>query len=54
MIVVFATLESVFGYCVGCRIFALLMEAGLVPDAVCERCADITGRPAVQRSERVA
>src|SRR5919197_4681213 len=29
--VVFATLESVFAFCVGCRIFAVLMAAGLIP-----------------------
>ena len=27
-----ATLESVFGYCLGCKIFALLMKAGIVPE----------------------
>ena len=31
MILVFATLESAFGICVGCRIFALLMRAGVIP-----------------------
>lgn len=36
-----ATLESVFGYCLGCRIFALLMRAGVIPDEVCARCADL-------------
>jgi len=36
-----ATLESVFGLCLGCKMFALLMRAGLVPQDVCERCADI-------------
>jgi hypothetical protein len=49
MLVAAATLESVFAFCLGCRIFALLMRAGLVPDAVCAECADIRwarGRPA--------
>ena len=44
MMVVFATLESVFGICVGCRIFAVLMRAGVIPDAVCAECADIRTR----------
>jgi len=35
-----ATLESVFAFCVGCRTFGLLMRAGVVPDEVCARCAD--------------
>jgi hypothetical protein len=33
-----ATLESVFGFCIGCRVFALLMRAGVIPESVCERC----------------
>jgi hypothetical protein len=38
-----ATLESVFGYCLGCRIFALLMRTGLIPAEVCARCTDLWG-----------
>jgi hypothetical protein len=44
MMVVFATLESAFAVCVGCRIFAVLMRAGLVPRTVCVECADIWAR----------
>ncbi len=40
-LIVAATLESVFGLCLGCRAFALAMRAGLVPSDVCERCSDI-------------
>jgi hypothetical protein len=43
---VFATLESVFAFCVGCQIFALLMRVGVIPDEVCEACADISLRRA--------
>jgi hypothetical protein len=39
-----ATLESVFGVCLGCHLFRLLMRAGVVPEEVCERCADLWGR----------
>jgi len=39
-----AGLESIFAYCLGCRIFGLLMRAGLVPEAVCAECADISTR----------
>lgn len=39
-----AGLESIGGYCLGCKIFALLMRVGVVPEAVCEECADISGR----------
>jgi hypothetical protein len=41
LMVVFATLESVFAFCVGCRIFAGLMAVGLIPDEVCADCANI-------------
>jgi hypothetical protein len=41
LLVVAATLESVFGLCIGCKLFALLMRAGIIPVEVCERCNDI-------------
>lgn len=44
MMVVFATLESVFALCVGCKMFALGMRAGLVPAEVCEDCNNIWAR----------
>jgi hypothetical protein len=39
-----AGLESIFGYCLGCKIFGLLMAAGVIPADVCADCADITLR----------
>ncbi len=39
LLVAAATLESVFGLCLGCKLFALLMRVGLVPERICERCA---------------
>ena len=44
MLVVFATLESVLGLCVGCKVFALLMRVGMIPQSVCEECNDLTLR----------
>jgi Domain of unknown function (DUF4395) len=41
MLVAAATLESVFAYCLGCRLFALLMRTGIVPERICAECADI-------------
>ncbi len=38
-IVGFATLESAFGVCVGCKAFFVGMRLGLVPPSVCEDCA---------------
>lgn len=39
MILGAATLEAAFALCLGCRVFALLVRAGVVPAAVCEACA---------------
>ncbi len=39
-----AGLESIFGYCVGCKIFGGLMRLGVIPETVCMECADISGR----------
>jgi hypothetical protein len=36
-----AGLESIFAYCVGCRLFALLMRHGLIPASVCLECANV-------------
>jgi hypothetical protein len=39
-----ASLESFLGFCLGCKIFAILMRVGVIPESVCEACADITRR----------
>ena len=60
LLVVAATLESVFAFCIGCRLFALLMRAGVIPEAVCERCVATAathpraapGRPRLRPSPR--
>lgn len=44
LLIVAAILESVFGICLGCKAFALLMRAGVIPESVCTECADIAGR----------
>ena len=44
LIVVAATLESAFGLCIGCRVFAVLMRLGVIPAETCEACADIWAR----------
>ena len=41
LLVVAATLESVFALCLGCKAFALLMRAGVIPASVCERCVSL-------------
>ena len=44
LLVVAASLEAFAGYCLGCRVFALLMRAGIIPESVCEECADLWSR----------
>ena len=45
LILVAATLESALGFCIGCRLFALLMRTGIIPERICEACADLSRRP---------
>ena len=42
MMVVFASLEAVLAFCVGCEIFRLLMAIGVVPAEACAACADVS------------
>jgi len=39
-----AFLEAAFGLCLGCKIFALLMRVGVIPETVCERCDELWSR----------
>jgi len=41
VLLVFASLESIFGLCAGCWLFGLLMKAGVIPADVCEECNNI-------------
>jgi hypothetical protein len=43
-IVVAATLESVFAFCLGCVVFNRLMRWGVIPSEVCESCNDLSAR----------
>ncbi|MDX6645623.1 MAG: hypothetical protein QOK40_1350 [Miltoncostaeaceae bacterium] len=43
MLVAAASLEAVFALCLGCKVFALLMRMGVIPQEVCERCNDLWG-----------
>lgn len=44
MITVAASLEAALGFCLGCKIFALLMKAGVIPEDVCEACNNLALR----------
>ena len=39
-----AFLEAAFAFCLGCKMFAILMRLGVIPASVCEECNDITAR----------
>ncbi len=42
VLVIAASLEAFAGFCLGCRIFAVLQSRGLIPEDVCEACNNIT------------
>jgi hypothetical protein len=44
VLVVFATLESVVGFCAGCWMFGQLMRLGVIPERTCVACAGIWRR----------
>lgn len=44
LLIIAATLESVFALCLGCKVFALLMRVGVIPETVCAECNDIWSR----------
>jgi hypothetical protein len=41
LLIVAAFLESALGICLGCKVFAVLMRFGVIPEEVCERCNNI-------------
>ena len=44
LLVVAASLESALGYCLGCRIFSVLMRVGVIPPEVCLACSNLEVR----------
>ncbi len=44
LVAIAAGLESVLAFCVGCKLFGVLMRAGVVPEEICAECADIWSR----------
>ncbi len=49
-----ASLEAFFGYCLGCKVFGLLMKQGLIPEDVCVECNDLTAYWARRQSTAAA
>jgi Domain of unknown function (DUF4395) len=44
IVLVFALMESVIGFCAGCWLFGLLMKVGIVPRETCDACDSIWAR----------
>lgn len=44
VLLVAATLESVFGICLACKAFPYLVRLGVVDEGACRECSDITAR----------
>jgi hypothetical protein len=42
VLVAFALLEAVVGFCAGCVVFRYLMRWGWIPEETCERCQNLT------------
>jgi len=42
LMVVASGLESIFAFCIGCRVFAALMRIGVIPERVCAACANVS------------
>jgi hypothetical protein len=44
ILLVFALLESVVGFCAGCWLFGRLMTFGVIPESTCEACVKFSAR----------
>jgi hypothetical protein len=48
VVLVFALMESVIGFCAGCWLFGQLMRIGVIPASTCEACNDVQRRYGTQ------
>lgn len=44
LLVVAASLEAFLGFCLGCKVFGVLMRLGVIPEDVCAECNDLSLR----------
>lgn len=49
--ILFPALETIVGFCAGCLAFGVLMRMNVIPDDVCEACADISARIGLARPQ---
>jgi hypothetical protein len=54
LLVIAATLEAAFAFCLGCVVFRWLMRVGLVPSSICESCSDISAHIAALSSSNLS
>ena len=40
ILILFAALEAFIGFCAGCKVFKLLINIGLIPNNVCDKCSN--------------
>ncbi len=45
MLLIFASLEVLIGFCAGCWLFRKMMGWGLIPQEVCEKCNNLPLEP---------
>ena len=45
ILIIFALMESILGFCAGCSVFNILIKLDLIPEEACKRCADFKARP---------
>ena len=50
VLLLFPLLESVLGFCAGCWLFGHLMRWGVIPEDVCEECANVGARYAAAQA----
>ena len=50
MLLIAASLEAFVGLCLGCKVFALLMRLGVIPEEVCLECNVLSARPLGQQT----
>lgn len=51
-LVLAAFLEAALAFCLGCKMFAVLMRIGVIPASVCEECNDISARLRARSSDQ--
>ena len=41
VLIFFAALEAIVGFCTGCFVFGYMMRWGLIPQETCEKCNNL-------------